>query len=78
MKDQIEGLAAQGLALIEQCACPRAEPCIARHVSRRRRQIGQHELGERLAGKMPAGKESTRQPGSEKSRSTGYKHLHRV
>jgi hypothetical protein len=49
MEDHIKGLAAQGFALIEQSAGPGADPWIAGHVSRRRHQIGQHKLGERLA-----------------------------
>jgi hypothetical protein len=49
VEDQIEGLSTQGLALIEQRAGPRLYPSIAGHVSRRRRQIGQHKLGERVA-----------------------------
>jgi hypothetical protein len=60
VEHQIEGLIAQGLALFEQGAGARLDPPIAGHVSRRRRQIGQYQLRERLAGKMPAGKESTR------------------
>ena len=78
MKDYIEGLAAQGLALIEQCAWPRANACIGSQVGCGRDQIGQHKLGEWVARKMSAVQESARQPGSQKSRSTSDKHLHGV
>ncbi len=80
MEDHIEGLgSSQGLALIEQCAWPGANPWIGSQVGCGRDQIGQHKLGPVVVLKDVHGARRVRASlAPEKSRSTGDKHLHRV